>query len=80
MNLMSPWKMPLTCSLTKSMTSSTKACPLPGTPAVALRAASHISPKATTPRKIEVTTVSTLTRQKPPDSLAVVRNVRWCWM
>ena len=28
----------------------------------------------------DVTTVSTFTLQKPPDSLAVVRNVRWCWM
>ena len=76
----SPWKMPLTCSLTKSMRSSTKACVLVGTPGVALRVTRHRKPNARTPRMTEVTTVSTFTLQKPPDSLALVRNVRWCWM
>src|SRR5512144_381288 len=76
----SPWKMPLHCSLPKSINSSTKACVFDGTPAVALRVTDHMKPNATTPSTIDVTTVSTLTRQKPPASLAVVRNVRWCWM
>ncbi len=80
MNLRSPWKMPLTCSLTKSMVSSTNACVFDGTPAVALRVTIHMRPNATTPRKIDVTTVSTFTLQKPPASLALVRKVRWCWM
>src|SRR4030095_13530176 len=76
----SPWKIPLTCSLTKSIRISTNACVFDGTPEVALRVTSQRKPNARTPRTIDVTTVSTLTLQKPPDSLALVRNVRWCWM
>jgi hypothetical protein len=59
---------------------STNACVFDGTPGVDLRATSHRKPNARTPRTIDVTTVSTFTVQKPPDSLALVRNVRWCWM
>jgi hypothetical protein len=60
----------------KSMSSSTKACVFEGTPLDTLRATTHINPKATMPRKIDVSTVSTLTVQKPPASPALVRNVR----
>ena len=77
----SPWKIPLACSLTKSSSSSTNACVFEGTPVVTLRATIHMRPNATTPRMIEVTTVSTLIVQNPPPPpVSLVRNVRWCWM
>ena len=44
--------------------------------AVALRVTSHRKPNASTPRTIDVTTVSTLTLQKSPVPTGFVRNVR----
>jgi hypothetical protein len=69
--------MPLTCSLTKSTVSSTKACVRDGTPDVALRVTSQRNPKARMPITPVVTSVSQFTAQKPPASpTGLVRNVR----
>src|SRR5688572_3056382 len=79
MNLLrSPWwKMPRTCSSTKSINNSTKACRLPGTPAVAPRTTHQRKPKPTMPSTTAVTTESTLTLQKPPPSATgLVRKLR----
>ena len=69
----------LTCSLTKSTASSTKACVLDGTPAFALRVTSHRKPKVSTPITAEVRSVSTLTVQNPPGPTGCVKNDRW-WL
>src|SRR6266704_5247217 len=63
------------------MVSSTKACVLDGTPALALRVTSHRNPSTRTPRMTEVTMVSKWIVQNPPCSLTgSAKNVRWCWM
>src|SRR6478609_3045714 len=72
--------MPLTWSLTKLKQSSTNACVLDGTPAVALRVTSHRKPRPTTPRTSDVTTVSTFIDQKLVLPTCFTMKVRWCWM
>src|SRR5689334_20994729 len=72
--------MPFTWSLMKSSESSTKACVRLGTPVLALRATSHMKPKARTHTTSVDSTVSTFTAQNPPDSFTGwVKNVRW-WL
>ena len=60
---------------------STKACHLPGTPAVALRVASQNANTISSPISTAVTKVSTLIVQKGPSPPTwAMRFFRWCWM
>ena len=78
MNLLrSPWKMPFTCSSTNSISELDEGLALAGTPEVAPRTTHQMKPSPTTPRRTEVTSVSTLSVQKPPvaDRLREERQV-----
>src|SRR5688572_2244859 len=72
--------MPFAWSSTKPSRSSTKACRRPGTPEVAPRTNHASSPNATTPSRMDVTTVSRCSVQKDPSPSDTVRGVWWCAM
>jgi hypothetical protein len=79
--LRSPWwKMPFTWSSMNSISISTNAWRLFGTPAVAPRTTHQMAPIASAPTSSEVIRVSTFNDQKPPSPTGFVRKVRWCWM
>jgi hypothetical protein len=71
--------MPLACESTISTSTSTAAWKRPGTPDVALRAASHSSQQVNTPNDAEKNTESKLTTEKSTRlaGLPVPRWVRW---
>src|SRR5215475_15984489 len=64
----------------KSSVSSTNACVRLGTPELTLRVTHQRKPNASTPITTVVSTVSTLSVQKPPSLFTgCARNVRW-WL
>src|SRR5438445_1722559 len=70
-----------TWSSTNSISSSTKACRLLGTPAVAPRTTHQRKPNARMPSSAAVISVSTLIAQNPPSPLTgLVKKLRWCSM
>src|SRR3954464_7021888 len=83
--LRSPWwKMPFACSSTKSISSSTIAWRLVGTPEVAPRTTHQMNPRPTKPRRIDTMIESMLSAQKPPPCSSppsgLMKKLRWCWM
>jgi hypothetical protein len=71
------WKIPFAWESTKSISHSTAAWRLPGTPEVAPRTTHQMNPMPTSPSRIDTAIESRLSAQKPPPSpTGLVKNVR----